>query len=149
MSERRPKPITALIAGLAKRDRGSVGRIAALAGVDRTTVSHWLSTEAERDYTVPADALAAVCDALGSVEPLRAIAEELDLELVPRSRPTTASRPLQDAVWELLGHASTVGTEVRAAVSDGIVDQAEAQKVRTAGLALRDVIDAMLSRLPS
>lgn len=144
----RERRITRMCAVLADRDRGAVTRIAALAGVDRTTVSHWFTTDGARTYPVPADALAAICDALGSVEPLRAIADELGYDLAPRSRPTTSPVPLEAGVWDVLGHASRLGTEVQHAVADGLVDDEEARRLASALTALRDVAEGMLARLP-
>ncbi len=140
--------ITRLCARLAERDRGAVGRIAALTGVDRTSVSHWFSDDGLRAYHLPSDALAAVCDALGNVEPLRAIADELGYEVVPRSRPTISPVPLEAGIWDLLEHASRVGKEVHAATADHRVDEQEAGRVRSALTALRDVCEGMLARLP-
>lgn len=140
--------ITRLCARLAERDRGAVGRIAALTGVDRTSVSHWFSDDAQRAYHVPADALAAVCDALGNVEPLRAIADELGCEVVPRSRPAPSPITLEVGVWDLLGHASRVGKEVQEAIADGKYDPAEVERIRSALTALRDVCEGMRARLP-
>lgn len=144
----RDRRITRLCAALADQDRGAMTRIAALAGVDRTTVSHWFASDAARTYPVPADALVAICDALGSVDPVRAIADELGYDLTPRSRPTTSPVPLEVGVWDVLGHASKLGTEVQHAVADGRVDAEEARRLASALTALRDVAEGMLARLP-
>lgn len=145
---RRDRPITRLLASMARGDRGAIGRIAALAGVDRTTVSHWFAADADRSYSVPVDDLTAVCDALGTVEPLRVLAEELGHDVVPKARPTSSSRPVQEAVWDLLARVADVGTEVAAAARDGRVDDEEARRVRAALQNARDIVDTMLSRLP-
>lgn len=140
--------LTRMVAALVRRDVGAVGRIAVLAGVDRSTVSHWLSDDGERRYSVPLDALPAIIDALDNTDVLRAIADEVGLEVVPRSRPTTSPVALEAGVWDLLGHASSIGRDVRQAVEDGTVDDGEALKLHVQLTALRDLVEGMLARLP-
>lgn len=142
------RAISNLIATLARNDRGALTRIAACAGVERSTASHWIATGGARTYSVPADALAAVCDALGTIEPLQAIADELGYDVVPKARPTECARPLQDSVWDMLSCTADVGREVSTAARDGKIDAEEAMKIRAAAQNARDILDEMLSRLP-
>lgn len=144
----RDRHLTRMVAALVRRDPGAVGRIAALAGCDRSTVSHWLSDDGERRYSVPLDALPSIIDALDNVDILKAIGDEVGCEVVPKSRPTTSPVPLESGVWDLLGHASTIGTEVRHAVEDGEVSVAEGEKLRVQLSALRDLVEGMMARLP-
>jgi len=140
-------PITRSIGVLVHRQRGAIDRIACLLGVDRSTVAHWFG-EGERSYPMPVDALPVVIDVLDSSDPARLTLSEVDLEVTPRSRPTRSPMPVQDGVWALLEHVGTVGAEVRRAVADGNVDDAEALRIRSALVSSRDAIDAMLARLP-
>lgn len=144
----RDRRLTRMVGSLVRRDPGAVGRIAALAGVDRSTVSHWVSDDGERRYSVPLDALPAIIDALDNTDILRAIADEVGLEVVPKARPTASPVALDSGVWDLLGHASSIGSEVRRAVEDGIVTTDEATRLRTSLGALRDLVEGMMARLP-
>lgn len=145
---RRERAISDLIASLARDDRGAVTRMAACAGVERSTASHWIARGGARTYSVPADALAAVCDALGTIEPLQAIADELGYDVVPKGRPTTCARPVQESVWDLLARIADLGREIAAAARDGKIDPEEAMRIRAELRNARDIIDEMLSRLP-
>lgn len=139
------RPITKLIATLAARDRGAVTRIAASLDVDRTTVAHWLG-DGGRSYCVPADALAAVCDGLDSVEPLRAIADELDLELVPRTKaPSVPS--LRRAVSALTRDTCSLSISLEEALEDGAIDAEEAATLDVQLAALIETAKAARSRL--
>lgn len=141
--------ITRFVAALVRKDRGAVGRIAALTSRDRTTVSHWFGEGDEgRTYSMPVDVLPEVCDALGTIEPLRQVADELGYEVVPRSRPTSSPRPVQDSVWDMLSCTADVGREVSAAARDGKIDPDEAMRIRAAAQNARDILDEMISRLP-
>lgn len=142
------RSLTRMVAALARRDAGSVGRIATLAGVDRSTVSHWLSEDGDRRYHVPLDALPAIVDALDSVDILRLVAEEAGHEVVPRARPTASPVPLETGIWSLLEHASKVGVEIQRAASDARIDDEAAPRIRAALSALRDCCESMLARLP-
>lgn len=144
----RDRTLTRMVAGLARRSPGSASRIAALAGVDLSTVSHWLSDDGERRYHVPLDALPAIVDALDSVDIIRVIAEEQGFEVVPRRRPTASPVPLETGIWSLLEHASSVGSEVQRAATDARIDDEEAPRIRAALSALRDCCESMLARLP-
>lgn len=140
------RPITKLIATLAARDRGAVTRIAASLGVDRTTVAHWLG-DGERPYYVPADALAAVCDGLDSVEPLRAIADELDLELVPRTK-TPSVPSLRRAVSALTRDTCSLSIALEEALEgDGRIDEVEALTLDAQLAALIETAKAARARL--
>lgn len=140
--------LTRFVASLVRQDRGAVGRIAALTSRDRTTVSHWFGDDAERSYSMPVDVLPEVCDALGTVEPLRQVADELGYDVVPKARPTESARPLQDSVWDMLSCTADVGREVSTAARDGKIDAEEAMKIRAAAQNARDILDEMLARLP-
>lgn len=141
--------LTRFVASLVRKDRGAVGRIAALTSRDRTTVSHWFSEGEEgRSYFMPFDVLPEVCDALDTVEPLRQAADELGYDVVPKARPTESARPLQDSVWDMLSCTADVGREVSAAARDGKIDPDEAMRIRAAAQNARDILDEMISRLP-
>lgn len=148
----RDRHLTRMVAALCRRDPGAVGRIAALSGVDRSTVSHWLSDDGERRYSVPLDALPAIIDALDNTDILRAIGDEVGVEVGvevgPKTRPTASPVHLEVGVWDLLGHASTIGASVRHAVEDGVVTPAESDKLRVQLSALRDLVEGMMARLP-
>lgn len=126
-----------------------MGRIAALTGYDRTTVSHWFEVDPDgRAYSMPVDVLPDVVDVLGDPEPLRVLAEECGFDVVPKGRPTECARPLQDSVWDMLSCTADVGREVSTAARDGKIDAEEAMKIRAAAQNARDILDEMLSRLP-
>lgn len=141
--------LTRFVASLVKEDHGAIARIAALTGYDRTTVSHWFSQEpGGRSYCMPFDVVPQVVDVLDNVEPLRAAAEEVGYDIVPRSRPTPCARPVQEGVWDLLSRTADVGREVSTAARDGKIDAEEARKIRAAAQNARDILDEMLARLP-
>lgn len=145
---RAPRHITRLVASLMDRDRGSQTRIAELLGVDRSTVAHWTVDEGGRTYSVPADALAVVCDALDTLAPLQAIADELGCEVVQRARPTAAPMHVSSGTLALLGHISRIGLEVEHASADGRIDETEADEIRAHLDALIATAQGMLARLP-
>lgn len=140
-------PITRAIGVLVHRQHGAEDRIACILGVDRTTVAHWFGA-GERAYPMPVDALPVVIDVLDSPDAARLVLDEVGLEVTPRARPTTSPVPLEAGVWDVLGHASRLGTEVQHAVADGRVDAEEARRLASALTALRDVAEGMLARLP-
>lgn len=147
--ESRRRRLTRFVAALVRQDRGAVARIAALTGYDRTTVSHWFADGDEgRSYSVPFDVIPDVVDALDSIEPLRAAAEEVGYDVVPRSRPTSCPRPVQEGVWDMLSRTADVGREVSEAARDGKIDGDEAKRIRAAAQNARDILDEMLARLP-
>lgn len=143
----RGRQVTRLVAGLARRERGSVTAIAALLDVDRTTVSHWLGeSAAARDYYVPADALPAICDALGTFEPLRVIADELGLELVPRG--TTPSTPsVRRAVCALMRDVGSLGVALDEALEDGAISGDESQEIDALLVAIIEGAKAARARI--
>ncbi len=141
------RPITRMIGALVERDRGAQTRIASLLGVDRTTVAHWTG-DGGRSYSVPADALAAVCDALDTIAPLQAIADELGCEVLPTKRPTTNPVPITSGTFAALGHISRLGQEVAAASADGAIDEAESDVIRQHLEALIATAQGMVARLP-
>lgn len=149
MRPEQQRRLTRFVASLVKDDRGAIARIAALTGYDRTTVSHWFAAEPEgRSYCMPYDVLPHVIDVLGSIEPLRAAAEEVGYDVVPKARPTSCARPVQEGVWELLARTATVGREVAEAARDGKIDAEEARRLRAALHNVRDITDEMVARLP-
>jgi len=126
---------------------GAVGRIASFSGVDRTSVSHWFSEDAERRYVPPLDALEPLLDEIGP-EFLRPAFGDRGLGIVPIARPTTSPVPLEIGIWDLLERAAGTAKEVHAAATDRRIDEQEAQRVRSQLVALMDVCQGMLSRLP-
>jgi hypothetical protein len=147
--ESRSRRITRSIAKLMSKDHGSICRLAVQTGRERSTISHWFTTGEEgRSYSMPVDVLPEVCDVLGTVDPLRMIADELGYDVVPRSRPTSCPRPVQDGVWDMLSRTADVGREVSEAARDGKIDNDEAMRIRAAAQNARDILDEMLARLP-
>lgn len=145
---RRARPITRLIRTLIARDRGSQTRIAELLEVDRTTVAHWMSEDAERDYHVPVDALAAICDALDTIAPLQAIADELGHDVVPRARPTASPMPISTGTLALLGGVSRLGLDVEERVADGRICAEDSSAIRAHLDAIVSIAQRMRARLP-
>lgn len=144
----RDRRITRAIGALLSRDRGALSRFASLAGVDLSTVSHWFSSDAERRYNMPVDALPCAIDALDSLEPARVALADVDLDVIPRAKVTHSPVPVHEGVWTLLSLVASLGQEVRDALADGRIDDREALSIRRTLVEARDVIDAMLARLP-
>lgn len=142
----RDRKITRLAAAFARRDPGSIGRIAALAGVDRTTVSHWFSEDGERRYVAPIEALDALLDELGP-DFLRPTLEDAGFDIVPRSRPTASPAPLIAGVSRLSTQVSAMLNQIVDAGAE--VDEHEADGIRAEGMRLRAELDSMLARLPT
>lgn len=142
---RRNRKITRLVASFARRDPGSFGRIAVLAGVDRTTVSHWFSEDGERQYAPTIDDQPALIDELG-VDWLRPMLEDAGWDITPRARPTTSPAPLISGVSKLSTQVSAILTQIVEAGAE--VDEHEAEGIRVEAMRMRAELDAMLARLP-
>lgn len=146
--KRLPRKITRLVRALVARDRGAQTRIAELLELDRSTVAHWFAEDGEREYSVPVDALAVICDALDTVAPLQAIADELGFDMLPKSRPTPSTLPVSSGTLALLGAVSRLGIEVEERIADGTICEEDSAVLLQHLDALIAIAQRMRARLP-
>lgn len=137
---------TRMIAARVKADPGAQARIAAMTGEDETTVAHWFSSGGAREYRMPVDVLATVIDALNAPELASAILAEVELDVVPRARPTSSPMHAMESIGRLFKAVGDVSSEIAAAGAD--IDADEAERIYAQGMRARAELDALLARLP-
>ena len=111
---------------------------------DRTRVAHILAGR----QVLPADELDVWCDVLGTSEPLEAIARRIGMRVVPIDREAPLAT-LERGAWDLLAAVSGFGRELGHALADGHLDEAERAALRQQLVGAREVVDALIARLPA
>ncbi len=117
--------------------------LASALGCDRTRIAHMLSGR----QVLPADELDVVCDVIGTIEPLDAIARRIGHHVVPIER-EAATVTIERGAWELLHAVSGFGRDLAGALADGRLDAAERSTLRRQLFAAREVLDGLIAKMP-